>query len=66
MQKALALAFKEARALNHTYVGTEHILLGLLREGNGVTARVLMNLGVDIKMTREEILRELDPTPATS
>jgi hypothetical protein len=42
-------------------VGTEHILLGLLREGDGVTARVLKNLGVDIERTRQEIWKELDP-----
>jgi hypothetical protein len=61
LKKVLALATKEARALNHTYVGTEHILLGLLREGDGVAAHVLKNLGVDIKRTRQEILKELDP-----
>src|SRR6476619_6664375 len=61
VKKVLALAAKEARALNHTYVGTEHILLGLLREGDGVAARVLCNLGVNIEETRQQILRELDP-----
>jgi ATP-dependent Clp protease ATP-binding subunit ClpC len=61
VKKVLALAQKEARALNHTYVGTEHILLGLLREGDGVAARVLKNLDVDIEQARTEILRELDP-----
>src|SRR5467141_2197774 len=61
VKKVLALAAKEAKALNHTYVGTEHILLGLLREGDGVAARVLKNLDVDIEQTRQEILRELDP-----
>lgn len=61
VKKVLALAQKEAKALNHTYVGTEHILLGLLREGDGVAARVLKNLDVDIELTRQEILRELDP-----
>src|SRR6266850_2582815 len=60
-QQVLALARKEANALNHTYVGTEHILLGLLREGEGVAARVLKTLEVDIERTRNEILRELDP-----
>src|SRR6266850_1944802 len=60
-QQVLALAGKEAKALNHTYVGTEHILLGLLREGDGVAARVLKNLDVDIEQTRQEILKELDP-----
>ena len=61
VKKVLALASKEAKNLNHTYVGTEHILLGLLREGDGVAARVLKNLDVDIEQTRQEILRELDP-----
>jgi ATP-dependent Clp protease ATP-binding subunit ClpC len=61
VKKVLALAGKEAKALNHSYVGTEHILLGLLREGEGVAARVLKALDVDIERTRNEILRELDP-----
>src|ERR1044072_6997933 len=61
VKKVLTLAQKEAKALNHTYVGTEHILLGLLREGDGVAARVLKNLDVDIEQTRQEILKELDP-----
>jgi ATP-dependent Clp protease ATP-binding subunit ClpC len=61
VKKVLALASKEAKNLNHTYVGTEHILLGLLREGDGVAARVLKNLDVDIEQTRQEILKELDP-----
>jgi ATP-dependent Clp protease ATP-binding subunit ClpC len=61
VKKVLALAGKEAKGLNHSYVGTEHILLGLLREGEGVAARVLKALEVDIERTRNEILRELDP-----
>lgn len=61
VKKVLALADKEAKALNHSYVGTEHILLGLLREGDGVAARVLQQLEVDIQSTREEILKEIDP-----
>ena len=61
VKKVLNLAQKEAKALSHTYVGTEHILLGLLREGEGVAARVLKNLDVDIEATRQEILKELDP-----
>src|SRR5262247_4326267 len=66
VKKVLALAAKEAKALNHTYVGTEHILLGLLREGDGVAARVLKNLDVDIEQTRQEILKELDPNFAAA
>jgi len=61
VKKVLALAAKEAKALNHTYVGTEHILLGLLREGDGVAAKVLKTLDVDIEACRQEILKELDP-----
>ncbi len=61
VKKVLALAGKEAKALGHSYVGTEHVLLGLLREGDGVAAKVLKNLDVDIERTRNEILRELNP-----
>ena len=61
LKKVLVLANKEARALNHTYVGTEHMLLGLLREGDGIAARVLRNLDVDVESTRQEILKELEP-----
>jgi ATP-dependent Clp protease ATP-binding subunit ClpC len=61
VKKVLSLAAKEAKKLNHTYVGTEHILLGLLQEGDGVAARVLKELGVDTEKTRVWILKELDP-----
>jgi len=61
VKKVLALAGSEARSLNHAYVGTEHILLGLLREGEGVASRVLRNLNVDLEKTRVEIMKELDP-----
>ena len=61
VKKVLELSKKEAKALHHTYVGTEHILLGLLREGEGVAARVLRNLDIDIDQCRQEILHELDP-----
>jgi ATP-dependent Clp protease ATP-binding subunit ClpA len=66
VKKVLALAAREAKALNHTYIGTEHILLGLLREGDGVAARVLKNLDVDTEQTRQEILKELDPNYSPS
>src|SRR5271170_5224821 len=66
VKKVLALAGKEAKALNHSYVGTEHILLGLLREGDGVAARVLKTLEVDIERTRNEVLKELDPNFASA
>ena len=61
VKKVLALASKAAKALNHTYVGTEHLLLGLLIEGDGVAARVLTRLNVDAEKARREILKELDP-----
>jgi ATP-dependent Clp protease ATP-binding subunit ClpC len=61
VKKVLALASKEAKSFNHSYIGTEHLLLGLLREGEGVAARVLKSLDVDIDHCRNEILAELDP-----
>ena len=61
VKKVLALSDKEAQQLDHSYVGTEHLLLGLLREGEGVAARVLSTLEVDINQTRQEILAEIDP-----
>src|SRR5437762_11078051 len=61
VKKVLALSGTEAKALNHSYLGTEHILLGLLRDGEGVAARVLKSLEIDIERTRNEILKELDP-----
>ena len=60
-KKVLQLAMAEAQALNHTYVGTEHILLGLLHEGEGFAAQVLRNLNVDLERTRVEVMKELDP-----
>jgi tetratricopeptide (TPR) repeat protein len=63
IKEVLVLAAKEAKATNHTYVGTEHILLGLLHEGGG-GARVLKNLDVNIEQSRQEILNELDPNRA--
>ena len=61
VKKVLALSNKEAKQLNHSYVGTEHILLGLLREGEGMAARVLTSLNVDLQTTRNEVLAEIDP-----
>ena len=61
VKKTLALAGKEAESLNHTYVGTEHILLGLLREEDGIAARVLKSFQVTFEKTHLEILKELDP-----
>ena len=61
VKKVLAFAAYEATQLSHNYIGTEHILLGLLREGEGVAATVLRELGVDIATCRAQILAELDP-----
>src|SRR5678815_3164280 len=61
-KRVLELAIEEARLLGHNYVGTEHLLLGLIREGEGVAAQVLAELGVDRKRVREEVLKLLGPT----
>jgi len=65
-KKVIELAVEEARNLNHTYIGTEHILLGLLQEGEGVAAKILRSLNVDVEETRQDVLRELQSamTPA--
>ena len=55
-KKALELAVEEARALGHNYIGTEHLLLGLIREGEGVASQVLMNLGLDLNSVRNEVM----------
>ncbi|MBA4386383.1 MAG: NDP-hexose 4-ketoreductase [Verrucomicrobia bacterium] len=60
-KKVLQLAMHEAQQLKHSYVGTEHILLGLLHEGEGVAAQVLRNLDVDLDKARAEVMKELDP-----
>ena len=62
-QSAMALADAEARNLGHDYVGTEHLLLGLIREMEGVAAQVLLNLGVQLDVARAEVLRELQRPP---
>ena len=54
-KKVLELAVTEARTLGHNYIGTEHLLLGLIREGEGVAAQVLINLGADLEKVRQEI-----------
>jgi ATP-dependent Clp protease ATP-binding subunit ClpC len=61
-KRVLELAIEEARLLGHNYVGTEHLLLGLIREGEGVAAQVLAELGVDRKRVREEVLKLLGPS----
>jgi ATP-dependent Clp protease ATP-binding subunit ClpC len=65
-KRVLELSVDEARQLGHNYVGTEHLLLGLIREGEGVAARVLLELGVDRKKVREETLKLLGGAPAAT
>src|SRR2546426_836508 len=65
-KKVIEYAIEEARQLNHNYVGTEHLLLGLLREQEGVAAQVLMNLGLKLDEVREEVLNLLGHGAAES
>ncbi len=65
-KKVIELSMDEARKLGHTYVGTEHILLGLIREGEGVAARVLNNLGVSLNKARQQVLQLLGSSEASS
>ncbi len=58
-KKVIELAMDEARALGHNYIGTEHLLLGLIREGEGVASQVLMNLGLELEKVREEVMNLL-------
>ncbi len=58
-KKALELAAEEARSLGHNYIGTEHLLLGLIREGEGVASQVLLNLGIDLNGVRNEVMEIL-------
>jgi len=58
-KRVLELSLEEARQLGHNYIGTEHLLLGLIREGEGVAARVLENLGVDLSKVRTQVIRML-------
>ncbi|MBI2495791.1 MAG: ATP-dependent Clp protease ATP-binding subunit, partial [Candidatus Omnitrophica bacterium] len=65
-KKVIELAMEEARSLGHNYIGTEHLLLGLIREGEGVASQVLMNLGLDLNRVRNEVITLLgssSPTP---
>jgi len=59
VKKALELAFREALQLGHTYIGTEHILLGVIREGEGIGAQVLVHLGADLPRTRQKVIELL-------
>jgi ATP-dependent Clp protease ATP-binding subunit ClpC len=61
-KRVLELSWDEARQLGHNYIGTEHLLLGLIREGEGVAARVLENLGVDLNKVRSNVIRMLGET----
>jgi ATP-dependent Clp protease ATP-binding subunit ClpC len=58
-KRVLELSLEEARQLSHNYIGTEHLILGLIREGEGVAARVLENLGVDLAKVRSQVIRSL-------
>ena len=58
-KRVLELAFDEARRLGHTYIGTEHLLLGLIREGEGVAAQVLHNLGADLEKVRTQVTSQI-------
>ena len=65
-KKVIELSMDEARKLGHTYVGTEHILLGLIREGEGVAARVLNNVGVSLNKARQQVLQLLGSNESSS
>lgn len=58
-KKALELAAEEARSLGHNYIGTEHLLLGLIREGEGISSQVLLNLGLELNTVRSEVMELL-------
>src|SRR5436853_7913154 len=62
-RKVMQLANQEAQRLNHEYIGTEHILLGLVKEGSGVAANVLKNLDVDLRKIRLEVEKTVQPGP---
>lgn len=65
-KRILELSWDEARQLGHNYIGTEHLLLGLIREGEGVAARVLENLGVDLNKIRSNVIKMLGETKTTA
>jgi len=62
-KKVIELAIEEGQNFGHNYVGTEHLLLGLLREGEGIAAQVLTNMGIDLKKTRREVIQLLGGEP---
>jgi ATP-dependent Clp protease ATP-binding subunit ClpC len=61
-KKVMELAMEEARTLGHNYIGTEHLLLGLIREGEGVASQVFANMGLDLEKVREEVIKLLGST----
>jgi len=65
-KKVIELSMDEARKLGHSYVGTEHILLGLIREGEGVAARVMNNLGISLTKARQQVLQLLGNTESSA
>ncbi|HIZ28312.1 MAG TPA: ATP-dependent Clp protease ATP-binding subunit [Candidatus Adamsella sp.] len=65
-KRVLELSWDEARQLGHNYIGTEHLLLGLIREGEGVAARVLENLGIDLNKVRSNVIKMLGETKTTA
>jgi ATP-dependent Clp protease ATP-binding subunit ClpC len=65
-KKVLELALRESVRLGHNYVGTEHILLGLIREGEGVAAQVLIDHGADLDRTRQEVTAQTSSTPTST
>ena len=65
-KKVLELALREALQLGHNYIGTEHILLGLIREGEGVAAQVLVKLGADLNRVRQQVIQLLHGGPGRS
>ncbi len=64
-KKALELSMRESMQLGHNYIGTEHILLGLLREGDGVAAEVLVKLGADLNLVRQQVIQLLHGSGST-
>jgi ATP-dependent Clp protease ATP-binding subunit ClpC len=63
-KKVLELALRESKSLGHNYIATEHILLGLIREGEGIAARILLDFGADPQKIRDEVIRMLSPHDA--
>src|SRR6266542_5159080 len=64
-REVMQLANQEAQRFNHEYIGTEHILLGLVKEGSGVAANALNNLGIELRKIRQEIEKIVQPGPET-